>query len=846
MRFGLVPFLVLVIAAPVRSVWPDDANLEDLLSGFELRPRYRGSRDRERGLGPILPSLLQSGKGFSEVVRGLEKRLDVPAPAASALLRAYLLEKRLESLPSIDEKLDAGEVAKIEAFYLDAFRRAPECPAVIEEIARFYQDRSQAFFKDHPRRLLELIKASPSPGRSAFLAWSPTDRDPGLLGIALEKLPGNAAVLEAVADQSEEILLAAALRGEALRRPVPSHRVAACLAGNRLQYLLHAGLTARACREYGALDPEVARIILESPIEFVEADTEGLPGRWTWADVRIDMAAAFILEGDREKAEMVLAALPAPGTMGEIEKAESLGDMLRVLREGILGEDELSNALQLFKPDARAWEHRRTDHLVRLARSVLAGAPPDPSPPMKGEERYPDLFDFIGQAASFANGTATRFLLCRLLDREGYRDPAGRIFEEARRALRKAACDEIRDAFVYPAPVIEEFSRLREEVREVLARVEGEIAARRKGPGDPMAATVDRLLHSPPIQPFAEKVFTPETETDDEDGGDPDGRISRAARGLRFPQGFGPVRIWRDGSRLAALGGLGAHGPGGLWLILSTDDGRSWSRPIFIGIGRSDSYEPFQPSKIPLIRGEILEAEVRITDFPPGSMGPRLPEKGVLLEAPIASLEADSDGDGLPDLVEESLLTDPSSRDTDGDGLEDARDSLPQVSLEGGGGDEAEAVALALERIIHGSSPAVVRGRPEPGQGLLEPAGGVGTPWGRTVLLSADRTLLRAITLRVRTVVLAPDEWRARWRIGRMAQNTIGFPIIDPAGRRCRIVFGSSYGSGAIELAKKDGKWSVSKQEGEEQGGRFRSYRGNFAPIPDEIDYEPDFVPFEE
>lgn len=52
-------------------------------------------------------------------------------------------------------------------------------------------------------------------------------------------------------------------------------------------------------------------------------------------------------------------------------------------------------------------------------------------------------------------------------------------------------------------------------------------------------------------------------------------------------------------------------------------------------------------------------------------------EWDVYLSMSLADLQRDSDGDGLTDLFEERILTDPNSSDTDSDGLPDASDNQP-------------------------------------------------------------------------------------------------------------------------------------------------------------------------
>jgi hypothetical protein len=95
-------------------------------------------------------------------------------------------------------------------------------------------------------------------------------------------------------------------------------------------------------------------------------------------------------------------------------------------------------------------------------------------------------------------------------------------------------------------------------------------------------------------------------------------------------------------------------------------------------------------------------------------------------------------------------------------------------------------------------------------------------------------------------VVLTPEEWRVRRPTGETPR--IGFPIFDPAGRRCRITFDACYdGGGVIEMTKVDGKWNVTRQEGEGQRGGWRRSRRNsieeidfvpFMPEPEEGDFE--------
>ena len=68
---------------------------------------------------------------------------------------------------------------------------------------------------------------------------------------------------------------------------------------------------------------------------------------------------------------------------------------------------------------------------------------------------------------------------------------------------------------------------------------------------------------------------------------------------------------------------------------------------------------------------------------------------GAPLRVAIGDIKKDSDGDGLTDLVEQRLGTDPHNSDSDGDGLKDSEDPAPTASHRGAR-NEGEEIAMAL------------------------------------------------------------------------------------------------------------------------------------------------------
>lgn len=152
------------------------------------------------------------------------------------------------------------------------------------------------------------------------------------------------------------------------------------------------------------------------------------------------------------------------------------------------------------------------------------------------------------------------------------------------------------------------------------------------------------------------------------------------------------IRAERDGKRIVALSlsqrldPVGEVSHGALWLIISADNGLSW-REVYLGLGDFRPFHLHETSAVPIIDGDdVVRIEVQDApleeasiSFPPIATQRVVKRERVILEAPLASLVRDSDGDGLSDLVERRLLLDPTRADTDGDGVSDVVDRTPRL-----------------------------------------------------------------------------------------------------------------------------------------------------------------------
>lgn len=160
-----------------------------------------------------------------------------------------------------------------------------------------------------------------------------------------------------------------------------------------------------------------------------------------------------------------------------------------------------------------------------------------------------------------------------------------------------------------------------------------------------------------------------------------------------LPGDLKPIRLQREGREVWVLASSQRFDPvfevssGGYWLIHSIDRGQHWQAPIYTGLRALQPYLVARRSALPFITGDRVRLEVFVRQldhqsitYPP--LFTRYPREasGLFVEARLSELTQDRDGDGLTDLIEARLLTDPRSIDTDGDGLSDAEDAFPQVA----------------------------------------------------------------------------------------------------------------------------------------------------------------------
>jgi hypothetical protein len=166
-------------------------------------------------------------------------------------------------------------------------------------------------------------------------------------------------------------------------------------------------------------------------------------------------------------------------------------------------------------------------------------------------------------------------------------------------------------------------------------------------------------------------------------------------RSLEQRYGRGTLYVAEESSTVLAVSVLGRID--GYWARLSTDGGKTFGSPWYLG--RLESYEIVGQGTSQPVIGDPRDLEHAVLRLDATRWEPSLYRRRradahatpVTLLFPMGSITRDTDGDGLTDLQEDALGTDPMSADTDGDGVPDGQDHQP-LAKPGGARTTADEV----------------------------------------------------------------------------------------------------------------------------------------------------------
>jgi len=717
-----------------------------------------------------------------------------------------------------------------ESAFIDALAAAPDDAAAAEEARRFYAE--SAHWDAPPSAgMLDLIARSPEPAILALrLAGRPGaggyhGQSVGLLlaGLAVRPRSGplwaDAAEAAILSPDWQIAFLEQSLRCLAPPGSTPEPAVipaAAAVAERLLGSDLDVGLVPRALALLRGLPPAVRAVVESGATGRVEADLGGVPLTGELRDLRLDLAAVAMLAGNLSEARRLMAIVATRGLRASSSAAPDV----------------------VASRDSRQAVAARGRELKRRLLDRWLGSPPD------------DPFELLVQALAAVNFGADEpdslapacwhLALARIAEREGYPEIAAHVLTRVKRRGFDVISgnDEIAGTGRGVPPsvlmgargVAAEIVRLGRELDEDAQAERGRMRAA-LGP-DPAAPVIDRLLRAAPRAAFVERPLPADLEAASAQrtgGGAAAGARNRAREApLRLPAGFTAVRSERQGKRVVVVAvsqlydEQSAASAGGYWVLLSDEKGTTWRRPLYTGLRANLPYTVREKSALPLLAGDRLQVEVVVEelssfftsdDSGPAELAPRQPRAGIYLDIPLAELERDSDGDGLSDLDEERLLTDPEEADTDHDGIGDAEDPMPTVAAVDTPSPAAGAAAALLDYVLaNGQSP------PAPRRGAVfggccdpAPAAPLG---GRTVFVAGERQWFAGWRPAYRLIVLTAEELETlRRKVTAPFFFGIELLVLDRSGRRAYAVWTGANRGGTVALQQKGGTWQAEQRD---------------------------------
>lgn len=705
---------------------------------------------------------------------------------ASTLAQLAARVKAFEDL-DYDERPSDEEIRNLESEFISLLRQDPG-ERVAKQLAAFYDNWHWSGRLTSPDpALLDIVRTSRDPAGLARILVEPAgEGSPLHMQIAVAALsvsPSEPGLWDLAAKVSLDEAWKIAFQEEAFRvrlaNPSASSDAAPVLAARWLGRLLAKGFLHRAVLAYRELPPAIRA-------SFEDASSASAD---EYRDLRIELAAAAFLDGDREMAGQLLRAAAV--------------------------QDPVVRSSQEARPER--------DSLLLLRRLVerALSSPTD------------DGFDLLTVPLSdFLHGwvLAGSMLNARLAEREAYPALAAYELDRIARILGYE-----RPYFDPGADVPARLRAIREELdaeRKALlqsfedqARAAELAASTSLGP-DPAAPVIARLLAGPAAPVFSEHPLPEDVQPVGLSDEQIEEHLKTEAQRIHLPPGFNAIRIEQEGRRVAAivqsqgLDPVGEISAGAYWVLLSDDGGATWEAPLYTGLRINQPYVVRPVSALPLFDGDHLRLEVEIREldpdqiyFPPISLPVKRTAGGLFLDIPLDALSRDKDGDGLTDLVEARLLTDPNLEDSDGDGQVDGEDPLPGIPQTADASPASQALAAVVKKIAGVGRRALIEGVDGTPSGVAcncPPPQGTPPAIQPTAYFIGERPLFAGLSPDRRIIVLTRSEVEAaRKTLGPFYPRSLSLFLFDHSGRRALVIWSASWQGGTLSLEEKDGQWIV-------------------------------------
>ncbi|HYK42634.1 MAG TPA: hypothetical protein VE007_09600 [Thermoanaerobaculia bacterium] len=739
------------------------AELEAALHAGNWRPSDQGSPIFSEVFGAALEN-----EPREEIIRRVAAKFALPSSSAELVADAVVREALERQRASIQRAgFDASEATAITAGLFEASRAAPDSLPVFQHLIRWLDRREDVSdARDLAEKIGAIVQTGSNPARMSLeilASTSSTETVCPLAEIARARLERDSAFLR--------VMVSRIWHGETRAAFIESSPAAARSAGlaeSRLDALVRMGLAEQAVSAFEALPPEVRAAVLAGEQQPASLPSAGIPESVRLVDLRLDLAAAYFLKGDKMRAAALRESwLGTPHCRGA--GPETCG-----AQSALLGELLSPKAASTFDAVAAALEH---------------------------EAQYPVLW--------------TRVLaeLCR---RGNLRAAAARFQRMAAELVRQELLGG--QHFSCVADWHSEYkSRLDRSIETLAEALESEAARGSPASQSPAKAVLVSIpgfeppaFRDRPLPAGLEPVELSDKESYQR------GQTLRALH--RIPPEWWLQRLETSGDMTYAIVSRNDSAPNaGLWLIRRKAG--EWSQPLYLGIRSGSPYSVRPASALPLLSedGTRLQIEVDFWEHrePPSMIVRKAPirHSGLYLEIPLSAIEKDTDGDGLTDLLETALGLEPRNSDTDGDGIGDGEDAMPNVPNGRRTSEEAAAVGAVIEMRCGWNSFSRVAGSPPRGKAPREPDPDAPLPsadvlYGRTCLVVGDPSFFAGLSPSVRVIVV-PESQAKRGSTSPPGAFRIHWVLMNPEGTKALIDWSAGWEWGTFLGEKKGDRWSA-------------------------------------
>ena len=293
---------------------------------------------------------------------------------------------------------------------------------------------------------------------------------------------------------------------------------------------------------------------------------------------------------------------------------------------------------------------------------------------------------------------------------------------------------------------------------------------------------------------------------------------------IPLPASFELVRAEKSATEIRAVCISPAVDPGGevtrggYWLLRSADGGANWSSPVYLGFQDHNPYVVSPTARVSMFAPGVLRLEAEVAEldpdsimFPPVALATRREARDLYIDIPLEAIERDTDGDGLTDLLEAKLATDPANVDTDGDGLSDRFDDFPQASARAAPNALAPIVVDVLRQLTGYERAGIiepVRKQNEKDRAFLT---GLRRADAGSMLfrfVEGDAKMFAGLRADGQVIVLDADQIAAiRARSGPFYPLSFPAILIDPQHTRALVKWSAGWTGGTISYHLENGRW---------------------------------------